>query len=243
MARLYCLVNAVANSIIATYMTDISAQKWAERTEARKALDAREAKKRQEEFIDIVSHEMRNPLSAITMSADAISKSLAEVKTSGITEDRLLSALQANVDSANIIITCASHQKRIVDDVLTLSKLEYEMLSITPQPVNLQSIVASTLNMFESSLYENRIEATTCGGQSISLNGIDMVSCDSDRVIQILVNFFTNAIKFTKTEEKRKITISYGAVTSDPQKAFPEAIRWAPIDSGFTTPEKIREWV
>jgi signal transduction histidine kinase len=103
-------------------MTDISAQKWAERTEARKALDARKAKKQQEEFIDIISHEMRNPLSAMTMSADSISKSLAEVKALGITEDRLLSALQANVDSANIIMTCANHQKRIVDDVLQLSK-------------------------------------------------------------------------------------------------------------------------
>jgi signal transduction histidine kinase/CheY-like chemotaxis protein len=218
-------------------MTDISAQKWAERTEARKALDAREAKKQQEEFIDIVSHEMRNPLSAITMSADSISKSFAEVKALGITEDRLLSTLQANVDSANIIITCANHQKRIVDDVLTLSKLEYMMLSITTEPVKLQELVGSSLKMFELDFLENRIQAIPYGDLSIATNGADWVSCDPSRVTQIIVNFLTNAIKFTKTEKKREINVRYGAVTSDPRRAFHEDIIWAPVEPAPTTPE------
>jgi CheY-like chemotaxis protein len=111
------------------------------------------------------------------------------------------------------------------------------MLSINPQPVKFQTIVTSTLNIFESSLRENHIEATAYGDQSITLYDADMVSCDSDRVIQILVNFFTNAIKFMKTQETRKITLKYGVATSDPQNAFPEAIRWAPIDSAPTSPE------
>jgi PAS domain-containing protein len=50
--------NGSATSIM-TSTTDISQLKWAETLEARKASDAREAKRQQEEFIDIVSHEMR----------------------------------------------------------------------------------------------------------------------------------------------------------------------------------------
>ena len=38
--------------------TDVSQLKWAEKYEARKAADAQEAKRQQEEFIDLVSHEM-----------------------------------------------------------------------------------------------------------------------------------------------------------------------------------------
>jgi signal transduction histidine kinase len=74
------LLDPVADFISAMYMTDISALKWAERAEARKAQDAYEAKKQQEEFIDIVSNEMRNPLAAILMSADSITKSMVEIK-------------------------------------------------------------------------------------------------------------------------------------------------------------------
>lgn len=47
---------------IMTCLTDISSIKWAEKIEARNAADARNAKKQQEEFVDTVSHEMRNPL-------------------------------------------------------------------------------------------------------------------------------------------------------------------------------------
>lgn len=44
---------------------DVSSMKWAESWQARNASIARQQKRQQEEFIDVVSHEMRNPLSAM----------------------------------------------------------------------------------------------------------------------------------------------------------------------------------
>ncbi|TVY18648.1 Two-component system protein A [Lachnellula arida] len=211
------------------YMSEISALKWAEQAEARKAEDAFEAKRQQEEFIDIVSHEMRNPLAAILMSADSITKSIAEVKERKITEARLLSALHSNVDSANTIVKCANHQKRIVDDVLTLSKLQYMMLAITPEPTHVQELIDSTLKMFESELQEKKITATASA--EMERNNTDWVSCDPSRLTQIIVNFLTNAIKFTKDEGRREIKIKYGIVTSEPRAAFRNGITWAPVDS------------
>ncbi|TVY25426.1 Sensor protein [Lachnellula hyalina] len=211
------------------YMSDISALKWAEKSEARKAEDAFEAKRQQEEFIDIVSHEMRNPLAAILMSADSITKSMAEVNERKITEARLLSALHSNVDSANTIVKCANHQKRIVDDVLTLSKLQYMMLAITPEPTQVQELIDSTLKMFESDLQEKKIKATASAEKE--KNNADWVSCDPSRLTQIIVNFLTNAIKFTKDESRRYIDIKYGITTSEPRAAFRGDITWAPVDS------------
>lgn len=216
-------------------MSEISALKWAEQAEARKAEDAFEAKRQQEEFIDIVSHEMRNPLAAILMSADSITKSIAEVKEREITEARLLSALQSNVDSANTIVKCANHQKRIVDDVLTLSKLQYMMLAITPEPTRVQELVDSTLKMFESELQEKKITATASA--EIETNNTDWVSCDPSRLTQIIVNFLTNAIKFTKDEGRREIKIKYGIATSEPRAAFRNGITWAPVDSTSPSPK------
>lgn len=211
-------------------MSDISALKWAERTEARKAAAAADAKRQQEEFIDMVSHEMRNPLSAIYTSADTITHSLPDVQEKGASEERLMETLRSNADCARTIMSAAKLQKRIIDDVLTLSKLEYQILSISPQPMQLPDVVDSMLKMFESDMLAHHIAASAMAEPSLRANNVDWVVCDPARLTQILVNFLTNGIKFTKAESKREITVSYGAVTSDPRKAFPAAVHWAPRD-------------
>lgn len=62
-------------------LTDISQQKWAEDFQKRRMEEAIELKRQQENFIDITSHEMRNPLSAILRCADEITTTLSEYQT------------------------------------------------------------------------------------------------------------------------------------------------------------------
>lgn len=209
-------------------ITDISQLKWAESIEARKAADAREAKRQQEEFIDIVSHEMRNPLSAIFQCAEMIQSSLAGCEVKGTSEEILLDALHSNADAASTILMCANHQKRIVDDVLTLSKLEYMMLSISPRPVQPVVLVERAMRMFEADLDSHRITVKIIAEPSLKENDIDWVLCDPSRVAQIFINLLTNAIKFTKGEPKREITVSYGATMSHPRASFSANMNWAP---------------
>jgi PAS domain S-box-containing protein len=110
-------------------ITNISPQKWAEGFQKRKMEEAVELKRQQENFIDITSHEMRNPLSAILQCADEISTILSEFKSSG---SNVIDAsiIADSIDAAQTIALCAQHQKRIVDDVLTLSKLDSAMLMV-----------------------------------------------------------------------------------------------------------------
>ena len=61
-------------------VTDISSQKFAEDLQKRRMEEAMELKRQQENFIDITSHEMRNPLSAILQCADEISATLSELR-------------------------------------------------------------------------------------------------------------------------------------------------------------------
>jgi PAS domain S-box-containing protein len=110
-------------------ITNISPQKWAEGFQKRKMEEAVELKRQQENFIDITSHEMRNPLSAILQCADEISTILSEFKSSG--SNVIDSSIIADsIDAAQTIALCAQHQKRIVDDVLTLSKIDSAMLMV-----------------------------------------------------------------------------------------------------------------
>lgn len=74
------------------------------------------------------SHEMRNPLSAILQCADEISSILSDYRSD--TTNITTGVIADSVDAAQTIALCAQHQKRIVDDVLTLSKLDSAMLMV-----------------------------------------------------------------------------------------------------------------
>jgi signal transduction histidine kinase/CheY-like chemotaxis protein len=215
---------------IMTIIQDISALRWAEKMEARKALIAAEEKQKTKEFLDVVSHEIRNPLSAICSSADMIIKSLAKAQLEDADKSNLRTALKDNVDHANVIISAAKMQKRIVDDILTLSKLQYELLSIKPQPMQLPRLVETTVKMYESDMRAHSVESISIPEPSLKNNCVDWVLCDPDRLTQILANFLTNAIKFTKNEANRQIVVRCGVATSEPRKAFSPDILWAPVD-------------
>ncbi|KAK6596286.1 hypothetical protein QC760_006210 [Botrytis cinerea] len=215
------VVNGEVQSIMACF-TDISELKWAEAAEARNAEEARAAKRQQEEFIDVVSHEMRNPLSAIFQCADMISNSYKD-----LSHTKAVEILKSNVEAARTIAMCASHQKRIVDDVLTLSKLKYMMLSISPHSANPAKILEQVVRMFEADLMSHDISIKTIAQPSFDTNNIDLVMFDSSRVNQILINLLTNAIKFTRGEPRRRITVTYGATLVEPEKNFSKDFHWA----------------
>ncbi|QSZ28736.1 hypothetical protein DSL72_003238 [Monilinia vaccinii-corymbosi] len=218
------MVNGEVKSIMSCF-TDVSKLKWAESSEARNAEEARAAKRQQEEFIDVISHEIRNPLSATFQYADMILNSYKDLSHMDAAE-----IVKSNVEAANTIFMCASHQKRIVDDVLTLSKLKYMMLSISPRPGRPASLVAQVVKMFEPDLMSNGISINTVAHPSWSASNIDWAIFDASRVAQILINLLTNAIKFTKGERNRSITITYGAALVEPERNFDEGIYWVPFD-------------
>jgi PAS domain S-box-containing protein len=197
-------------------LTDISQQKWAEDFQKQRRDEAVELKRQQENFIDITSHEMRNPLSAILQCADEIATSLTRYRQ-GEPVAHIPGALSMLIDScveaASIISLCASHQKRIVDDILTLSKLDSNLLLVTPVDVQPVKIVKDVLKMFETELRSNDINSRLSIEQSYRDLAIDWVKLDPSRLRQVLINLMTNAIKFTQGMPTRQIVISLGAST------------------------------
>jgi len=197
-------------------LTDISSLKWAEKVQARSAEAAQRARQRQEEFIDITSHEIRNPLSAVTQCADGILASLSEAQDVVENADALLEIIKENASAAESILLCATHQRRIIDDVLTLSKLDSAILSVTPIPFRPDAIVSETRLMFLADLSSSDIELDIHFDVCQGFNFEDPVFCDPSRLMQVLVNLLTNAIKFTKNESTRHISIRAGICDEPP---------------------------
>ncbi len=136
---------------------------------------------------------MRNPLSAIMLCADGIANSLIEFQSLKA-ENKVISQslVESNLDAAQTIVLCAQHQKRIIDDVLTLSKLNSAMLHVAPIQIQLESTVRRTLKMFEGELQADGIKMTFVLEPSYHESQIDWVFCDPVRLTQIFINLLTN---------------------------------------------------
>ncbi|KKY32208.1 putative histidine kinase group protein [Diaporthe ampelina] len=193
-------------------ITDISQQKWAEAFQNQRREEAVELKRQQENFIDMTSHEMRNPLSALCQCADEIIGSIAAYrKSEPDIAERLSKMLDTCLEAANTISLCSNHQKRIVDDVLTLSRLDSRMVEVTPTVVSPVEVIQTSLKMFDTELASNNIKAEFRIDQSYRNMGIELARLDPARLQQIIINLLTNAIKFIQKQEERSIVITLAA--------------------------------
>ncbi|KAH9220231.1 hypothetical protein DL95DRAFT_44108 [Leptodontidium sp. 2 PMI_412] len=200
-------------------ITDISRIKWAENLQARRLLEAEETRRAQNNFIDITSHEMRNPLSAILQCADGISSSLSDILDASKLNAEAVATIKESIANAETIQLCAQHQKSIVDDILTISKLDSNLLLITPVPVQPVEIVRQALQMFMVECQKvHDIKMTFHISPSFEQLQVNMVMLDSSRLLQVLINLMTNAIKFTKSSPKRTIVVTVGAYLEPPEE-------------------------
>ncbi|KAK3616509.1 hypothetical protein LTR56_025915 [Elasticomyces elasticus] len=243
---------------VAGTVTDISHLKWVESVQKQRTDEAIEAKRQQDNYIDMTSHEIRNPLGAVIHCADMIVTSLTEMA-----ELLAMSPLPADkrsqfeemragaLESVNTIISCSSHQRRIVDDVLSLSKLDSRLITIVPSPVRLDSILREAEKMFDVDAKKVGVELRVAKDKSLGTLEVDWVGSshspspwgrltvnsqimlDSGRLMQVLINLITNALKFTQKEAVRVVALSMGA--SQTRLSEQE------LDVEFVPPNNVRE--
>lgn len=195
-------------------ITDISRIKWAEGLQTRRLLDAEETRRQTNNFLDLTSHEMRNPLSAMIHCADEIQTVLKDPVFGGanVPGDMVHECIEA----AETIALCAQHQKSIVDDILTVSKLDSDLLLITPTLVEPAAIARQAVKMFYAELHKKDIRAEYQVDASFDRLGVDKVLLDHSRLLQVLINLLTNAIKFTQSKDKREIRVRLAASLTPP---------------------------
>ncbi|KAK5943410.1 hypothetical protein PMZ80_004417 [Knufia obscura] len=207
-------------------LTDISEFKYAETLQRIRLEDALEAKRQQENFIDMTSHEMRNPLSAMVQCADSALAAINEIQAlvqARATEhlpaplrDRLLEEVGIGSEGLQTIISCCAHQKCIIDDVLTLSKLDSHLLAITPVKVEPVRVMQDVSKMFEKDAQKAGIEFTTMVDDFNKDLDVHWLMMDPSRVKQILINLISNAIKFTRNEATRTVVLTMWASLEAP---------------------------
>lgn len=239
-------------------ITEISQQKWGEQLQAVQATQAKESKKQLESFIDTTSHEMRNPLSAIIQCADSIISSHKILKKFECCDENYQKILLTTLDSAETIVQCSKHMKTIVDgkwpadqledldltstDVLTISKLDSGLFAMTPIDVELKSTARDAVKMFEGEAKAAGVDLQFHIDDSCNQYGISSVSLDPTRVLQILINLITNAIKFTRLEAKRKIIVILSVSLERPTHNVDGRVAYIPRSEGHEAKTLLADW-
>ncbi len=173
------------------------------RTNERLVLEAKERKKAEEaaeaanktktEFLSMVSHEIRTPLTSILGFSKIIMKKLG-VLFEGVdirepARARTASQVLANL---NIIASEGERLTTLINDVLDIAKMEAGRIEFVMRPVALDEVVphvaAATGALFVDKNIRFLAEVPP---------GLPPVYGDRDRIIQVLVNLISNAVKFT----------------------------------------------
>ncbi|MBL8630205.1 MAG: PAS domain S-box protein [Rhodospirillaceae bacterium] len=170
-------------------ITDAKAREDALRRESVKAEAANRAKTL---FLANMSHELRTPLNAIL--------GFAQLLTLG-TRGALNTDQREYVSS---IMRGGEHLLRLINDVLDLSRIDSGHLTLSIEPVNLLMLTNEVLQSFTQ----------TAAARDITLSAIsqggapETVNADRVRLIQVLTNLVSNAIKFNRTGGSVSIDIS-----------------------------------
>lgn len=139
--------------------------------------EAERANRIKDEFLAVLSHELRSPLNPILGWTKLLqTRKFNETKTA-----EALATIERN----------AKLQTQLIDDLLDVAKILRGKLSIDASPVNLAFVIESAIDTVR----------TAAVAKSIALHpilpNIGQVSGDSNRLQQIVWNLLSNAIKFT----------------------------------------------
>ncbi len=202
-------------SAILAIARDISDRKRAERALRLATERAEEASRAKTRFLAAMSHELRTPLNAIIGFSEIIQSLM-------LGRD----ALDKYVEYARDINVSGRSLLAIVNDILTLSRIEAGRLTVTPTPVDLSDLIADAVAVFRDAIYAKGLGLTV----AVERDTLRQATVDRRAVKQILLNLISNAVKFTPLG---------GAVHVSARRhpAPNQAIELAVADSGVGIPD------
>ena len=187
----------IAASIENAFLYNTLEHKVEERTlelkEANKRLN--ELDKTKTDFMSTVSHELRTPLTLILGFAQIIGKKfenviLPNIKTDSDKVNRTLPQIKENF---NMIKQEGKRLSTLIDDFLDISKIEAGAVEWDMETLSMREIVERALSITTYLFEHNELEQT-----SDIEDGLPDVIGDNDRLVQVVINLISNAVKFTK---------------------------------------------
>jgi two-component system, chemotaxis family, CheB/CheR fusion protein len=151
---------------------------------------AETANRAKDEFLSVLSHELRNPLNALLGWSQLL-------RTHQLDEDSIKQGLGAIEQSAKV-------QSELIEDLLDVSRITSGRLRLNLELIELTPVVETAINVVRLSAeskniqIESRLEAST-----------RRIFGDSSRLQQVFGNLLSNAVKFTPSGGRIEVVLEY----------------------------------
>lgn len=163
-----------------------------------------------DEFLSIISHELKTPLTSLKLQTQSTQRKINKGKTEELTLDKLSQLFVKNENQINRLI-------RLVDDMLDITRIHSGRLSYHLKQADLCKIARDVYDRHKEQ-FENLHIPLTC-----KTKGEIIGEFDNERIEQVINNLLTNALKYGLGKE----------VVIDVKRAGDDQCRIMVIDQGF----------
>ena len=139
------------------------------------------------EFLGMVSHELRVPLTSIKGSAITLLDDSSDLDPAELRQFH------------QIIVDQADHMRGLIGDLLDVARIATGTLPVSPEPTEIASLVDRARNTFLSSGGKNNLDF------DLAL-GLPSVMADRQRIVQVLSNLLSNAAKYSLESSVIRVT-------------------------------------
>lgn len=175
-----------------------------------------EANRMKSEFVSIVSHQLRSPLSNL--------KWAIEILMSG----RLGKVDNKQVEYFRILKENSARMQELVGDLLIVSRIEQQRFPLNPKEFSLTSLARELIDEFEPYIKASNIEI-----KFLSQENLPKVLADKSRIKLVIENLLDNAIRYIKDNGVVEIKIE--------QKE--NSVRFEIKDNGVGIPEEDQKYI
>ncbi len=148
--------------------------------------------KMKDQFLANMSHELRTPLNAVLGLSEALMENIYGPLT------------PKQRESLRTIEYSGRHLLELINDVLDLSKIQAERMSLDVADIDLNGLSQQVLRLLQAqaSAHQQRLHFSSSGP-------VEIIKGDPKRLKQILINLVSNAVKFTPGGGEAGIEVNY----------------------------------
>jgi signal transduction histidine kinase len=183
--------------------------------------ELQELDKMKDEFVSIASHEIRTPLALIKGYSSTLLR--FDLKLSADKQQKFITGID---DAANRLVN-------LINNLLSVSRIESGRFKINPQPVNVREGIKNAVGAFQGQLGEHELV--------LHLPNDDMrARCNRDQFEQVLTNLISNAIKYSPSGGAITVSATHlpGKADSSGGEGVQEKVEIRVSDQGTGIPQE-----
>jgi PAS domain S-box-containing protein len=156
-------------------------------------VEHRQATALRDEVLRIVAHDLRSPLTTISLSAELLLELLPE-------------AMEEEREQLEVVQRSVEYSDRLIHDLLDVARMQAGRLTVETRPIETAQLVREAVELHRTAATQKRVRL-----DCEVTDDLPPILADRDRIIQVFSNLIGNAIKFTPVGGRVRVRADLGA--------------------------------